>query len=85
MERVKSDILCLEGGSPEITYYHLVLKESIQLQKEVPNLVNMRLELATKSGMRFVWSLVGIDLSEYSVANVGGAASVGGLTNFTAT
>jgi len=48
----------LRGGGGGITYYHSVLKESIQLQKGVFHLINIMFELWTSSGMMFVWTLV---------------------------
>ena len=48
----------LRGGGGGITYYHSVLKESIQLQKGVFYLFNIIFELWTGSGMMFVWILV---------------------------
>jgi len=40
------------------TYYHSVLKESIQLQKGVFCLFNIMFVLWTSSGMMFVYALV---------------------------
>jgi len=58
MERVRSYMLCLVGGGGGITSYHLVLKESIQLQQGVFYLFNIMFELWTTSGMMFVRTLV---------------------------
>ena len=41
-----------------ITYYHSVLKDSIQLQKGVFYLFNIMFERWTSSGMMFVWTVV---------------------------
>jgi len=46
------------GGGVTFTYYHSVLKESIQLQKGVFCLFNIMFLLWTSSGMMFVYALV---------------------------
>ena len=58
MERFRSYMLYLEGGGGGITYYHSVLKESIQLQKGGFYLFNIMFELWTSLGMMVVWTLV---------------------------
>ena len=61
IERVRSYTLRLlegVGGGVRFTYYHLVLKESIQLQKGVFCLFNIMFVLWMSSGMMFVNALV---------------------------
>jgi len=55
------------GGGRGITFYHSVVKESIQLGKGVLYLFNIMFEPCTSSGMMFVWTLVWKGLTEYKV------------------